>query len=86
MKKLVYSGIFGHVTCRESDLALAVTSDGNINQLGDGDNGDLSVQDDAEKRVRISATNLAGQFIGASLRREISRFKIILILLTLRPC
>ena len=30
-------------------LALAVTSDGNINQLGDGDDGDLSVQDDAEK-------------------------------------
>ena len=32
-------------------LALAVTSDGNINQLGDGDDGDLSVQDDAEKIV-----------------------------------
>ena len=30
-------------------LALAVTSDGNIDQLGDGDDGDLSVQDDAEK-------------------------------------
>ena len=29
-------------------LALAVTSDGNINQLGDGDDWDLSVQDDAE--------------------------------------
>ena len=48
MKKLVYSGIIGHVTCRESDLALAVTSDGNINQLGDGDNGNLGVQDDAK--------------------------------------
>ena len=32
-------------------LALAVTSDGNINQLGDGDDGDLSVQDDAENRI-----------------------------------
>ena len=30
-------------------LALAVTSDGNIDQLGDSDDGDLSVQDDAEK-------------------------------------
>ena len=47
VKKLVYSGI-GHVTCKESDLALAVTSDGNINQLGDGDNGNLGVQDDAK--------------------------------------
>ena len=32
-------------------LALAVTSDGNIDQLGDGDDGDLSVQDDAEIMV-----------------------------------
>ena len=32
-------------------LALAVTSDGNIDQLGDGDDGDLSVQDDAEKLI-----------------------------------
>ena len=48
VKKLVYSGIIGHVTCKESDLALAVTSDGNINQLGDGDNGNLGVQDDAK--------------------------------------
>ena len=29
-------------------LALAVTSDGNINQLGNGDNWNLGVQDDAE--------------------------------------
>ena len=48
VKKLVYSGVVGHVTCRESDLALAVTSDGNINQLGDGDNGNFGVQDDAK--------------------------------------
>ena len=45
MKKLVYSG---GIESKESDLALAVTSDGNIDQLGDGDNGDLGVQDDAE--------------------------------------
>ena len=32
----------------DSCLALAVTSDGNIDQLGDGDDGDLGVQDDAE--------------------------------------
>ena len=49
MKKLVYSG---GIESKESDLALAVTSDGNIDQLGDGDNGDLSVQDDAEKGVK----------------------------------
>ena len=30
-------------------LALAVTSDGNIDQLGNSDDGDLSVQDDAKK-------------------------------------
>ena len=36
---------------RAQGLALAVTSDGNIDQLGDGDDGDLSVQDDAEKGV-----------------------------------
>ena len=36
---------------KTQDLALAVTSDGNIDQLGDGDDGDLSVQDDAEKLV-----------------------------------
>ena len=29
-------------------LALAVTGDGNINQLGDGDDGNLGVQDDAK--------------------------------------
>ena len=34
-----------------SCLALAVTSDGNIDQLGNGDDGDLSVQDDAKKRM-----------------------------------
>ena len=34
-------------------LALAVTSDGNIDQLGDGDDGDLSVQDDAEKGFNL---------------------------------
>ena len=40
----------GQKTNGESDkcLALAVTSDGNINQLGDGDDGDLGVQDDAK--------------------------------------
>ena len=48
MKKLVYSG---GIESKESDLALAVTSDGNIDQLGDGDDGDLSVQDDAENRI-----------------------------------
>ena len=30
-------------------LALAVTSDGNVDQFGDGDDGDLGVQDDAKK-------------------------------------
>ena len=30
-------------------LALAVTSDGNIDQLGDGDDGNSGVQNDAEK-------------------------------------
>ena len=34
-----------------SCLALAVTSDGNIDQLGNGDDGDLGVQDDAKKRM-----------------------------------
>ena len=29
-------------------LALAVTSDGNINQLGDGDDRDLGVQNDTK--------------------------------------
>ena len=29
-------------------LALAVTGDGNIDELGDGDDGNLGVQDDAE--------------------------------------
>ena len=38
---------------KAQDLAFAVTSDGNIDQLGDGDNGDLSVQDDAEKNFEL---------------------------------
>ena len=33
---------------RISRLALAVTGDGNIDQLGDGDDGNLGVQDDAK--------------------------------------
>ena len=37
---------------KAQDLAFAVTSDGNIDQLGDGDNGDLSVQDDAKRKIR----------------------------------
>ena len=32
----------------ELGSAFAVTSDSNVDQLGDGDNGDLGVQDDAE--------------------------------------
>ena len=39
-------------------LALAVTSDGNINQFGDGDNGDLSVQDDAEKKINYELISI----------------------------
>ena len=49
---------------KAQDLAFAVTSDGNIDQLGDGDNGDLSVQDDAEKSVRVSASNLTWHLQG----------------------
>ena len=42
-----YRGTVNGYRCLKC-LALAVTSDGNINQFRDGDNGDLSVQDDAE--------------------------------------
>ena len=49
---------------KAQDLAFAVTSDGNIDQLGDGDNGDLSVQDDAEKSVRVSASNFTRHLQG----------------------
>ena len=38
-----------------SCLALAVTSDGNIDQLGDGDDGDLGVQDDAKQKLKFQS-------------------------------
>ena len=43
-----------------SCLAFAVTSDGNIDQLGNSDDGDLSVQDDAKKKVSQGFPGLDG--------------------------
>ena len=45
---------------RISRLALAVTGDGNIDQLGDSDDGNLGVQDDAEKKIKLGTRNIFG--------------------------
>ena len=68
--------LFWRYRIKESDLALAVTSDGNIDQLGDGDNGNLGVQDDAEIVVYYKS------YTNFHFRLKINPE----VLLTQRPC
>ena len=45
-------------------LAFAVTSDGNIDELGDGDDGNLGVQDDAKIIVMICSLEIMLKIFG----------------------
>ena len=47
-------------------LAFAVTSDGNIDQLGDGDDGDLSVQNNAKRGLLDCFTQNRGKTDGTT--------------------
>ena len=51
------------LSIKAQGLALAVTGDGNIDQLGDGDDGDLSVQDDAKNRISSGSVINEGVYL-----------------------